>query len=111
MLGSQGGEFDLPSEKISHTLINTIRNDPEDFPFAQERRAFYVAITRARQEVFLLYKLSVESVFIQELKTQGYTYTAGLRPSQSRLKAVFYSWFKRYKRRLRVLVKQIKAMT
>lgn len=40
----------------------------EEFPFAEERRLFYVALTRARRQVYLCYAESTKSTFIEELK-------------------------------------------
>lgn len=78
VLGNQQGQFGLPSEKQSHEWIQKMRQDQEDFPYAQERRVFYVAITRARQQVFLHYSESKPSVFIQEIQANGYDYQLGL---------------------------------
>ncbi|MDO5681166.1 MAG: UvrD-helicase domain-containing protein, partial [Pelistega sp.] len=78
VLGNQAGQFGLPSDKQSHPLIQIIRQDDEGYPYAQERRVFYVAITRARQHVYLLYSVKKPSAFIQELQAQGYTYLSAL---------------------------------
>ena len=41
---------------------------PEDFPDAEERRLLYVALTRARQKVWLLFDKAQPSVFVDALK-------------------------------------------
>ena len=40
---------------------------PEDFEFAEERRLFYVAITRAKKRSYLIADMASSSVFIKEL--------------------------------------------
>lgn len=40
----------------------------EDFPDAEERRLLYVALTRARHRVWLLFNKDAPSCFVDELK-------------------------------------------
>ena len=84
VLGNQAGQFGLPSDKQSHPLIQIIRQDEEDYLHAQERRVFYVAITRARQHVYLLYSVKKPSAFIQELEAGAYAYWSDLRVSRKK---------------------------
>jgi DNA helicase-4 len=44
---------------------------PEDFPDAEERRLAYVAITRAKQQVWLLFNKEKPSGFVEEIKRLG----------------------------------------
>ena len=84
VLGNQAGQFGLPSDKQSHPLIQIIRQDEEDYLHAQERRVFYVAITRARQHVYLLYSVKKPSAFIQELEAGAYAYWSDLQVSRKK---------------------------
>lgn len=43
----------------------------EDFPDAEERRLLYVALTRARHQVWLLQDTDNPSVFVDQLKRLG----------------------------------------
>lgn len=52
---------------IERTLLAT----PEDFPYAEERRLAYVAMTRARKQLWLLYNTQQPSPFVAELKQLG----------------------------------------
>lgn len=62
------GEFGFPSEKMSDQLVECYLPAAEDFAYAEERRLFYVALTRARQQVYLVYSEERASVFIKELQ-------------------------------------------
>ena len=44
---------------------------PEDFPDAEERRLLYVAITRARLRVWLLFNKEQPSPFVEMLEALG----------------------------------------
>lgn len=67
LLEMNSGEFGFPSEKVSDKLVESFLPMAEDFPFAEERRLFYVALTRARRQVYLCYSETTKSVFIEEL--------------------------------------------
>ncbi|MCY1264132.1 ATP-dependent DNA helicase Rep [compost metagenome] len=61
------GEFGLPSEKTAHPLIELLLPKAEKHPHAEERRLFYVALTRARHRVYLVTDMSRASPFVREL--------------------------------------------
>ncbi len=48
---------------------------PEAHPNAEERRLLYVALTRARRQVFLLAEGGPPSAFVKELIDGGYDIT------------------------------------
>ncbi len=60
-------KYGFPSKINDDSLLSLVLPKVEPFPFAEERRLFYVAITRAKQSVFLLYDISNPSEFIKEL--------------------------------------------
>lgn len=72
VLGLASGEAGFPSQKITHPLVDALLPALEPFPFAEERRLFYVAITRARERVYLLADMAKPSEFIKELLRDGY---------------------------------------
>ncbi|MFC3032226.1 UvrD-helicase domain-containing protein [Pseudoalteromonas fenneropenaei] len=61
------GRFGFPAEQPTAPLLAALLPPTEPFPHAQERRLFYVALTRAKQKVFVLYPHSRPSEFITEL--------------------------------------------
>lgn len=59
----------FPSEIEDHFIFNLVRSSRDNYPFAEERRLFYVAISRAQQNVYLVSRREVEnSAFWDEIK-------------------------------------------
>lgn len=59
----------LPSTVEDDPLLDVAQPAAEMYPFAEERRLFYVALTRARRTVLLLSVDGRESPFLLELAT------------------------------------------
>lgn len=57
----------FPSKVEDDPVMQLAMLDGEAFPFAEERRLFYVALTRAKKTVTLVTVLGSESVFLTEL--------------------------------------------
>lgn len=57
----------FPSEIADDPLLGLVLPKPENFDHAEERRLFYVALTRARKSVTILADRSSPSVFVREL--------------------------------------------
>jgi DNA helicase-4 len=61
------GRSGFPSEKPTDPLLEFLLPPAESFPHAEERRLFYVAVTRARHRAYLIYNPMIASEFIQDL--------------------------------------------
>ena len=72
ILGLTSGSSGFPSEKVSHPLREALLPKIEAFPHAEERRLFYVALTRARKRAYLLCNMTTASAFITELMDGTY---------------------------------------
>ncbi len=72
LLGLVNGEHGFPSLKTTDPLLEELLPPAENFPFAEERRLFYVAITRARERVYLIVDMTKASEFIVELINECY---------------------------------------
>jgi DNA helicase-4 len=59
--------FGFPSEIVDDPLLDIVLPDPEAFEHAEERRLFYVALTRARRSVTVLATQDKQSDFVREL--------------------------------------------
>ena len=67
VLGLCSGLHGFPSEIEDDPLLDLILAEPEEYPNAEERRLFYVAMTRAKRQVFLLAEGGPPSPFVWEL--------------------------------------------
>ena len=56
----------LPSKTKNHKIINKLIKT-DYYPYEEERRLFYVALTRTRNNIYLLVPKSNYSIFIKEL--------------------------------------------
>ena len=57
----------FPSKIINHEILSLVSKDKEDFIFDEERRLFYVALTRTKNFVYLLAPIRQPSLFVLEL--------------------------------------------
>ncbi len=60
----------FPSEIVDDPVLNLVLPEPEPFGHAEERRLFYVALTRARRTVTILADRENPSPFVHELLEQ-----------------------------------------
>lgn len=71
-----GGECGFPADVSDDPLLDLVLAAPDEYPHGEERRLFYVAMTRARRRVYLVSPESAArpaSCFIEELlRDEGY---------------------------------------
>lgn len=72
VLGLESGKHGFPSQKQTHPLLEALLPAQEAFDYAEERRLFYVALTRARHRVYLVTDMAVASEFVVELLKENY---------------------------------------
>ena len=61
------GRLGFPATKEDDPLLHLVLSRSSSFPHEEERRLFYVAMTRARRQVYLIADAANPSVFIREL--------------------------------------------
>ena len=66
LLNCNHGAYGFPSLIEDDPILDFVLSGKEPYPFAEERRLFYVAMTRARNHVYVLYDSRRPSVFISE---------------------------------------------
>ena len=60
-----GGGF--PSRVSDDPILGYVLSEIDDFEYSEERRLFYVAITRAKKHTHVLYNEDIPSVFVNEM--------------------------------------------
>ena len=75
VLGLCTGKYGFPAEITDDPLLDLVLTVPEGYPHAEERRLFYVAVTRARRGAYLLADGGPPSPFVEELVNDGYDVT------------------------------------
>ncbi|WP_404273182.1 DNA helicase IV [Yersinia similis] len=71
IVGLHEGNDGFPAAARESVLEDVLLPPPEDFPDAEERRLLYVAITRAKHQVWLLQDTARPSVFVSQLSELG----------------------------------------
>ena len=66
LLNCNGGTMGFPSNIADSPVLNYVLSEPDKYPFSEERRLFYVAITRAKVHTWVLYDMNNPSAFVKE---------------------------------------------
>ena len=57
----------IPSKIKENEFLNYVKPQTDKFKYAEERRLFYVALTRCKNNNYLIVKKDNPSVFVKEL--------------------------------------------
>lgn len=68
VLNCNSGKLGFPSEMSDDPVLNLLLSDADRFDHGEERRLFYVAMTRARESVHFVTDPTFKSTFIDELE-------------------------------------------
>ena len=66
IIGVCSGKYGFPSEVADDPLLDLVLAKAESYPNSEERRLLYVAITRAKRQVYLLASEGTPSTFVDE---------------------------------------------
>lgn len=70
ILNCNSGKYGFPSEISDDPVLNLLLSDADQFENGEERRLFYVAMTRAKDKVYFVADSSSKSKFIIELENE-----------------------------------------
>jgi DNA helicase-4 len=70
LLNAISGNRGFPSQIEDDPVLQIAMPAPDNHPFAEERRLFYVALTRASRDIRIYTSLTKPSEFVNELQTQ-----------------------------------------
>lgn len=65
------GRYGFPSTITDDPVLRTVMSNDDQFPHGEERRLFYVALTRAKESVTMMSVQGQESPFVIELLSAG----------------------------------------
>lgn len=67
IIGLSNNKNGFPNKIKDHPILKYVNNYKEYYPYDEERRLFYVALTRCLKKVYLFVNKSNESVFVKEI--------------------------------------------
>jgi DNA helicase-4 len=70
ILNCNSGKHGFPSEMSDDPILNILLSDADQFENGEERRLFYVAMTRAKEKVYFISDATYKSKFIAELEVE-----------------------------------------
>ena len=68
IINNKSSRMGFPSKIQNDPILDLLLENNESYPYAEERRLYYVALTRARTKVYFLTVKDNESVFARELE-------------------------------------------
>ena len=68
ILNNNSGKYGFPSERSDDPILNLLLSEADQFENGEERRLFYVAMTRAKEKVYFIVDNLYKSKFINELE-------------------------------------------
>ena len=66
LLNCNGGTIGFPSQISDSPVLKYVLSEPDAYAFSEERRVFYVGITRAKKHTWVLYDINNPSPFMKE---------------------------------------------
>ncbi|MFE7062060.1 UvrD-helicase domain-containing protein [Sutcliffiella sp. NPDC057660] len=69
LLNAKNSTVGFPNKISDDPVLNWVLNDSDVFEFAEERRLFYVAVTRTKNTTYILAPESDQSSFVKELRS------------------------------------------
>ena len=70
LINAKEGKMGFPSKKKTNKLLKQLITEDNEIKYAEERRLFYVALTRTKNEILILTPKTNYSEFIKEIKNK-----------------------------------------
>ena len=72
VVGLFSGDLGFPNARVNEAPLEALLPELDGYPFSEERRLFYVGLTRARYKCYLIASPLSQSSFVRELLTHRY---------------------------------------
>lgn len=72
LLGFTSGPYGFPSSRVNVPVLESLLPTIDSYPYSEERRLFYVALTRAKKESYIIGDANKPSSFLLELLSSDY---------------------------------------
>ena len=66
LLNCNSGSLGFPADIADNPVLRFVLSEPDGYDFGEERRLFYVGITRAKKHTWVLYDTGKPSPFVRE---------------------------------------------
>ena len=84
LIGMKGGKIGFPCQIVDDPVLDIVLAKADPFPNAEERRLFYVALTRAKKHVYIIDDPAfISSSFVSEILRGGYEVNSIGQPPKS----------------------------
>lgn len=99
----------FPSRIQDDPIFRFVLSKKEDFPYAEERRLFYVATTRTRNRVYIIYNQEQISEFVKELQKEKNIFLLNRNPrknkeSQKHKSSIYFNKIRRRYEKINFIV-------
>ncbi|WP_172840680.1 UvrD-helicase domain-containing protein [Sphingobacterium sp. B29] len=74
LINCETGKFGFPAELSDDKILNLLLSGDDNYPNGEERRAFYVALTRAKEKFYFLADKNRQSKFVREIYNEHVDY-------------------------------------
>lgn len=73
LINCNGGSMGFPADIADNPILKYVLSEPDAYAFSEERRVFYVGITRAKKHTWVLYDMNNPSPFVREFVNSAST--------------------------------------
>ena len=67
ILNCVSGQYGFPSEQADDPILNLLLSKSDQYENGEERRLFYVALTRSKRKTFIITNTTFQSKFVKEI--------------------------------------------
>jgi len=89
LAGFTQGRFGFPNDNKDYEAVEALLPTLDTYPYSEERRLMYVALTRAKKKVYIVADPLMPSLFVNELIIGGYNVAIHSKRFEERYRKIF----------------------